>query len=344
MSALMGSVERVLTFPVTPEERKRQEAQRNVQDDEAGDRPFVHYGPTIRVHPVQLGVDGGRAWTAAVAVVRTEVTSPVASDVMAHSQPDISHMYAPPCTHAHLHPPSSYTCSSDVYQDSSDEGYLAVPTCSAVTYHMAPAYNSAPKAPLVADYGVGGVYGPQATFPDRKSVAAYALDSLRVAPPLTPLNTIRNFTLGTPPPTLPPPPMMTSSATEGQLCAAALPAHHNLPLRPILRPRKYPCRPSKTPVHQRPYACPAEACERRFSRSDELSRHLRIHTGHKPFQCRICMRAFGRSDHLTTHVRTHTGEKPFSCDTCGRKFARSDERRRHVNVHLRAKDRKGTAR
>uniref|UniRef100_A0A3Q2YCQ0 C2H2-type domain-containing protein n=1 Tax=Hippocampus comes TaxID=109280 RepID=A0A3Q2YCQ0_HIPCM len=227
-------------------------------------------------------------------------------------------MYAPPYTHAHTHlhpaPPSSYSCSGDVYQDPSNGGYLATSTCGAVTYHAAPAYNSVPKAPLVADYGVGGLYPTQTTFPDRKSVTAYALDSLRVAPPLTPLNTIRNFTLGA----APPPP-------------------------PILRPRKYPCRPSKTPVHQRPYACPAEGCERRFSRSDELSRHLRIHTGLKPFQCRICMRAFGRSDHLTTHVRTHTGEKPFSCDTCGRKFARSDERRRHVNVHLRAKSSKGSA-
>ncbi|KAB0390971.1 hypothetical protein E2I00_010054, partial [Balaenoptera physalus] len=66
-----------------------------------------------------------------------------------------------------------------------------------------------------------------------------------------------------------------------------------------------------------------------FARSDELNRHLRIHTGHKPFQCRICLRNFSRSDHLTTHVRTHTGEKPFACDVCGRRFARSDEKKRH---------------
>ena len=79
----------------------------------------------------------------------------------------------------------------------------------------------------------------------------------------------------------------------------------------------------------------------RFSRSDELTRHIRIHTGQKPFQCRICMRTFSRSDHLTTHIRTHTGEKPFTCDICGRKFARSDEKKRHAKVHAKTRGRRG---
>ncbi|XP_039217693.1 early growth response protein 4 [Crotalus tigris] len=91
--------------------------------------------------------------------------------------------------------------------------------------------------------------------------------------------------------------------------------------------------------HEKAFVCPVENCVRSFARSDELNRHLRIHTGHKPFQCRICLRNFSRSDHLTTHIRTHTGEKPFSCDDCGRRFARSDEKKRHSKVHLKQKAR-----
>ncbi|KAM6909220.1 uncharacterized protein FYW49_013109 [Xenentodon cancila] len=84
----------------------------------------------------------------------------------------------------------------------------------------------------------------------------------------------------------------------------------------------------------KPFPCSVQGCDRRFSRSDELNRHVRIHTGQKPFQCTICARSFSRSDHLTTHTRTHTGEKPFSCDVCGKRFARSDERKRHGRVHV----------
>ncbi|KAA0709154.1 Early growth response protein 1 [Triplophysa tibetana] len=135
-------------------------------------------------------------------------------------------------------------------------------------------------------------------------------------------------------------PLSTIKAFATQTGSQDLKSIYQSPLIKPSRMRKYPNRPSKTPPHERPYACPMETCDRRFSRSDELTRHIRIHTGQKPFQCRICMRNFSRSDHLTTHIRTHTGEKPFACEICGRKFARSDERKRHTKIHLRQKDKK----
>ncbi|XP_037134796.1 early growth response protein 2b [Syngnathus acus] len=255
------------------------------------------------------------------------------------NQVEIEHhqLYSPP-------PPYSSAACAEVYQDPS--AFLSTSTCHIASYPP-PSYSS-PKQhggqdvpglfPMIPDYHPG-FFQPACqrdmhatSIPDRKPFGPCSLDTFRVPPPLTPLNTIRNYTLGGP------------SAEGGG--PARLPSAYspqNLPLRPILRPRKYPNRPSKTPIHERPYPCPAEGCDRRFSRSDELTRHIRIHTGHKPFQCRICMRNFSRSDHLTTHIRTHTGEKPFACDFCGRKFARSDERKRHTKIHLRQKERKSNS-
>ena len=43
----------------------------------------------------------------------------------------------------------------------------------------------------------------------------------------------------------------------------------------------------------------------RSCRSDELSRHKRVHTGLKKFVCRFCGKAFMRSDHLNKHESRH---------------------------------------
>ncbi|CAG2108649.1 unnamed protein product [Medioppia subpectinata] len=56
---------------------------------------------------------------------------------------------------------------------------------------------------------------------------------------------------------------------------------------------------------EKPFVCLWESCGRQFSRSDELSRHKRTHTGEKKFVCSVCERRFMRSDHLTKHVKRH---------------------------------------
>lgn len=50
-------------------------------------------------------------------------------------------------------------------------------------------------------------------------------------------------------------------------------------------------------------------CGKSFTRSDELQRHLRIHTKEKSYLCSVCNKAFGRSDHLSKHLKTHDSER-----------------------------------
>ncbi|KAG7509378.1 Krueppel-like factor 11 [Solea senegalensis] len=60
---------------------------------------------------------------------------------------------------------------------------------------------------------------------------------------------------------------------------------------------------------EKPFSCHWDGCDKKFARSDELSRHRRTHTGEKKFVCGVCDRRFMRSDHLTKHARRHTTSK-----------------------------------
>ena len=46
-------------------------------------------------------------------------------------------------------------------------------------------------------------------------------------------------------------------------------------------------------------------CSRKFTRSDELHRHFRIHTGERKHRCEHCGKSFSRSDHLKKHALSH---------------------------------------
>ncbi|XP_048488611.1 zinc finger protein 787 [Plutella xylostella] len=89
----------------------------------------------------------------------------------------------------------------------------------------------------------------------------------------------------------------------------------------------------RTPDAARAYVC--DVCQRRFARSDMLTRHARLHSGVKPYACGACGQVFSRSDHLATHQRTHTGEKPYRCPACPYAACRRDMITRHMRTHAR---------
>ena len=51
------------------------------------------------------------------------------------------------------------------------------------------------------------------------------------------------------------------------------------------------------------------------------------------YSCLFCGKLFDRQDHMIRHVRIHTGEKPWSCDICGRRFNQKEGLRGHQVTH-----------
>ncbi|KAG8290716.1 nucleic acid-templated transcription, variant 2 [Homalodisca vitripennis] len=79
----------------------------------------------------------------------------------------------------------------------------------------------------------------------------------------------------------------------------------------------------------RPYKCCY--CDKGFTRKDKLTDHKRIHLGDKRFKCQVCEYRTTDSGALKRHLRIHTDERPFKCQLCPYR-ARDPS---HITVHLR---------
>ena len=100
-----------------------------------------------------------------------------------------------------------------------------------------------------------------------------------------------------------------------------------------------------TDTEEKPFNC--GQCGAKFNQRSQLTVHMRVHTGERPYSCKICSRysalcllihhlktflsrSFSHSTALKLHLRMHTGEKPHVCKLCNKAFAQLPHLKKHM--------------
>ena len=109
---------------------------------------------------------------------------------------------------------------------------------------------------------------------------------------------------------------------------------HNKNTEAHVKVEKKPTSPKKAKsVGRKVHQCTFVGCPFVTKYSKDLTRHMTVHTGEKPFTCNICMKGFGRQDKLNRHMQIHSGYKPFQCAACDYKAIDKYTLKKHMRVH-----------
>uniref|UniRef100_A0A8C4R0R6 C2H2-type domain-containing protein n=1 Tax=Eptatretus burgeri TaxID=7764 RepID=A0A8C4R0R6_EPTBU len=112
------------------------------------------------------------------------------------------------------------------------------------------------------------------------------------------------------------------------------PSPHSCPLCPYQTAEAGLLSQHLSTVHSQslPHLC--QHCGKGFRHPSELRKHVRSHSGERPYACDLCTYRSAQAYNLQMHIRARHRHQPnFRCTVCGVAFSCLSELRRHVVLH-----------